>query len=88
MVLLADGHATAGEDEVVAEGSARRGRGEFVHFVSIARGSLAELETYLELLPRLGYASPDDTIGLLDQASAVGRQLTNLRNHLAAQTRT
>ena len=52
------------------------------------RASLAELETYLNLLPRLGYASPDDTLGLLDQVAAVGRQLTTLRNHLAAQTRT
>ena len=69
----------------LAEGNARRGKGEYVHFVSIARGSLAELETYLELLPRLGYAAPDDTLGLLDQAAAVGRQLTNLRNHLTTQ---
>ena len=37
----------------LAEGNARRGRGEYLHFVSIARGSLAELDTYLELCVRL-----------------------------------
>ena len=69
------------------EGGARRGRAESVHFIQIARGSPAEQGTHPELLPRLGRASPDDTLGLLDQAATVGRQRTNLRNHLAASTR-
>ena len=37
----------------IAEGQKRNSQKEFVHFCSIARGSLAELETQLELAHRL-----------------------------------
>ena len=38
----------------IAEGSARNTTGELVQFLGIARGSLAELETQLEVATRLG----------------------------------
>jgi four helix bundle protein len=50
--------------------------------VSIARGSLAELETYFELAARLTYVAPEQAAPLLEQAGGVGRQLTALRNAL------
>jgi four helix bundle protein len=40
----------------IAEGRARKGEAEFGQFLYIAAGSLAELETYLDLTSRLGYA--------------------------------
>jgi four helix bundle protein len=43
----------------IAEGHARQGR-EFVHFLSMARGSLAEVESQLILAVELGYLAPDD----------------------------
>lgn len=70
----------------LAEGNARRGAAEYLHFVSIARGSLAEVETYLELAVILDYATHDCAVPLLDRAASVGRQLTSLRNALAART--
>jgi len=39
----------------IAEGAARCSTRELLHFVSIACGSIAELETQLELAVRLGY---------------------------------
>jgi len=43
----------------IAEGAARNGSKEFLHFLSIARGSLSELETQLQIAQRLGYTKKD-----------------------------
>src|SRR5579863_8707943 len=43
----------------IAEGRARNSSREFLYFLSISRGSLAELETQLELAIRLDYADSD-----------------------------
>ncbi len=43
----------------IAEGAARSGSKEFLHFLSIARGSLSELETQLQIAQRLGYMKKD-----------------------------
>lgn len=42
-----------------AEGAARDGSREFVRFLSIARGSLSELDTQYQIAVRLGYTKPD-----------------------------
>jgi four helix bundle protein len=67
----------------IAEGNARRHAGEYLQHVSIARGSLAELETHLELATRLADVTPERAAPLLEQAGSVGRQLTALRNTLS-----
>lgn len=62
----------------VAEGSARYRRLEFLHFLNIAAGSLAELETFLSVAQRLGLG--DDSIYRVcaDTADEVGRMLYGL----------
>jgi len=49
----------------IAEGAARTGHREFLHFLSIARGSLCELETQLMISESLGY-TPDVSAVMLD----------------------
>src|SRR5580658_2279131 len=44
----------------IAEGQARRGTNEFLQFLSIAEGSLAELDTQLSLSVELGFAQQVD----------------------------
>ena len=66
----------------IAEGSARLHRGDFVHHLSIARGSLNELETHLEITQRLGYVRESQVSAILDLAAQVGRMLTALIRQL------
>ena len=46
----------------IAEGAARHSRKEFIQFLHIASGSVAELETQLFLALRLGFISGDSII--------------------------
>jgi four helix bundle protein len=46
----------------IAEGAARNGTKEFIHFLGIASGSLSELDTLLELAHKLGYLKQPESI--------------------------
>lgn len=62
----------------IAEGYNRQHRKEYLQFLSIAYGSLAEMETYLLLALDLGYLKPD-AFNLIDDARKdVGRILSGL----------
>ena len=63
----------------IAEGYGRNSRNELHQFVGIARGSLAEVETQVELARMLGYLSDAKSSDLVRSASEVGRMLTGLR---------
>lgn len=43
----------------IAEGASRNGDKEFHQFINIARGSLSEVDTQLDIAVRLGYLIPD-----------------------------
>jgi len=62
----------------IAEGAARRTTGEFLQFVGIARGSLAETETLLILSGRLGDSTEPAVAELLSDADELGRMLAGL----------
>lgn len=62
----------------VAEGAARRSTGEFIQFLGMARGSLAEAETQLLLAQRLGYLPAADARTLLLASSDISKMLVAL----------
>ena len=62
----------------IAEGAARRTTGEFIQFVGMAQGSLAEAETQLLLASRLGYLPKEHAGALLDGSDEISRMLAAL----------
>jgi four helix bundle protein len=62
----------------IAEGQARFSRKEFHHFLSLARGSLVEIETQLIIAQNLGYLSPKQSQPVLSEAAELGRVLNGL----------
>ena len=66
----------------IAEGHARLHRGDYVHHLSIARGSLAELETQLEIGLRRGYFSEIALRAPLSSSTAVAQMLYRLLKSL------
>jgi four helix bundle protein len=66
----------------LAEGHSRGSRGDFRRHVSVARGSLAELETHLELVRRIGLISAKETAAAERLAEEVGRMLSTLLRRL------
>ena len=60
-------------DVNIAEGSSRRTTRDLTHFLTLARGSLRETQTYLVLIERLGF--PVEAAEAAALANVVGRQL-------------
>src|SRR5262245_37406876 len=60
----------------IAEGAARHTRPEFLHYLYVARGSLAELDAQVTLAVRLNLCSEADDIER--EVQRVGRLLTGL----------
>lgn len=64
----------------IAEGAARRSTPEYQRFLSIARGSVSEMSTQLQIARRLAYTeTPTDLDSLIDRVFA---RLTALMNAL------
>ena len=65
----------------IAEGAGRNGAKEFFNFIGISRGSLAELETQLQLAVMLGFAVPGHHA--FEFANSTGKLLTGLHKKLS-----
>ena len=61
--------------------SERNGAKEFLNFIGISRGSLAELETQLQLAVMLGFAASDHPA--FELANSTGKLLTGLHKKLS-----
>jgi four helix bundle protein len=66
----------------IAEGYGRHQLGQYLHHLSIARGSIMELETQTLIAVRLGLCQPGDESALLGAVRDVGRMLTQLMRSL------
>lgn len=66
----------------IAEGAERGGTREFLQFLGIASGSLAEVETQLILAARLKMMTPGILESLLARADEIGRMLSGLKRSL------
>jgi four helix bundle protein len=65
----------------IAEGQALKQTLAYARHLAIASGSLAELQTQIEIAQRLGYLSPGPQ-KIIEQAEEVGRMLAGLRKSL------
>ena len=72
----------------IAEGRGRRQTKEFLRYLSIAYGSLMELETHIELSMRLGYLDQNLYSHLLERTANIGRMINGLGNSLRSRTLT
>ena len=70
----------------LAEGHGRTGPREFAHHVSIAYGSLCELETQVLIAEQLGYANADTSERLTAQMMEVRRLIRGLLRSLRGST--
>ena len=66
----------------IAEGQGRNSDKEFVNFLSIARGSLWELETQIEISERLHYIDSGQKNKVYEQTEEIGKMLNALANSL------
>ncbi len=71
----------------IAEGWARDHTKEYLRFISIARGSLAELDTFFTLCIELEYVQADRMTQLTEFSDRLGRMLNTLQSSLKTKMR-
>lgn len=69
----------------IAEGQGRNSDKEFVNFLSIARGSLWELETQVEICERLGYIDNVTKSNTFIITAEISKMLNALSNSLKSK---
>ena len=67
----------------IAEGNGRKSRKEYLQFLSIANGSISELETHLLIARRLNFLINEQYEKIQIQLEKVSRLLTGLRKSLS-----
>src|SRR5213596_4151136 len=62
----------------IAEGHGRSRTGDYLRFLSVAVGSLMEIETQVQIATRLGYIPEEQQTGLLESSAVLARMLAGL----------
>ncbi|MBN8668959.1 MAG: four helix bundle protein [Chitinophagales bacterium] len=65
----------------IAEGIGRQYKNETIHFLSIARGSLYELDTQIRLSGFIGYINKPEECKILNKIEMIKRLLNGLIRH-------
>ena len=66
----------------IAEGQGRETMKEFIRFLAVARGSLRELSTQLEICERVGYLMQSQTVKANDLIEEIDKMLNALSKSL------
>src|SRR5712691_9181742 len=69
----------------IAEGQGRRSDRDFSRYLSIAYGSLREVETQILIAERLGYAGEPEVSKIMEMSAEVGKLVNGLANSLTKQ---
>lgn len=67
----------------IAEGHGRKATAAYLNHLSIAFGSLMELETQIQISDRLCFIASDISSGLLLKTEEIGRMLSGLKKSLS-----
>ncbi|MBL7184898.1 MAG: four helix bundle protein [Phycisphaerae bacterium] len=66
----------------IAEGQGRQYSKEFLQYIAVAYGSLAEAETHIQIARRLNYIDETTETHLLEKTGRIGRMLNGLRKSI------
>ena len=66
----------------IAEGAGRETDKDFIHFLSIAVGSLFELNTQIQLSEQIGYLTKEQSLLLQDQITKLECKIVALKDRL------
>jgi four helix bundle protein len=69
----------------IAEGNSRSTTKDYLRFLTMAVGSLAEMETFLELTKRFNYGTPNKIDDILSYVAEERRMLNGLQRSLRAK---
>ena len=66
----------------IAECHERKGTGDYVRFISIAQGSLAEIRTHIVIATELAFVQADAVADVLKEIGEIARSLNTTRQSL------
>jgi len=69
----------------IAEGSGRNSRKEFLYFLNIAKGSVYEVVSLLEIVRRRAYVSEKSHAELYERSVQLSKMLSGLMNSLSTR---
>jgi four helix bundle protein len=69
----------------IAEGAARKGKKEFIHFLHVSLGSLTELDTLILISRDLNFVDEDKANKVIDEMDTIGKMIYGLIKKLESE---